>query len=174
MAHPELFLRCMKVILKNEGGYSNHPNDPGGCTYKGITQRVYDNYRIRKGLPTQSVTLMTDEELYDIYFLDYWEPMKLDGIEEDGLVLQLFDFGVNAGINTSIRLIQRIVGVEDDGKMGPITKKAINEYDEKCGESLYCRFMSRRKTAYMNLVAKKPKLEVFLNGWIKRIYRTKF
>ena len=96
--------------------------------------------------------------------------MDLDDIENEELILQVFDFGVNAGIRTSIKLLQRIIGVDDDGYVGKITLTRIKSYEG----DLLAKFTARRKIFYMNLVAKKPELEVFLKGWLNRVEITKF
>jgi lysozyme family protein len=161
MTYPELFSRCIKVILRNEGGYVNHPNDPGGETNFGIAKKFY---------PEEDIKNMTKERATYLYYKDYWIPMNLKGIQNEELVLQVFDFGVNAGIKTSIRILQRLVGVADDGIIGKITTKVVNDQPIE----LVDKFKMRRKIFYMNLAAKKPKLQVFLRGWLRRVDHTKF
>lgn len=161
MTYPELFSRCIKVILRNEGGYVNHPNDPGGETNFGIAKKFY---------PEEDIKNMTKERATYLYYKDYWAPMNLKGLQNEELVLQVFDFGVNAGIKTSIRMLQRLVGVTDDGIIGKITTKVVNDQPIE----LVDKFKMRRKIFYMNLAAKKPKLQVFLRGWLRRVDHTKF
>lgn len=161
MTYPELFSRCIKVILRNEGGYVNHPNDPGGETNFGIAKKFY---------PEEDIKNMTKERATYLYYKDYWTPMNLKGLQNEELVLQVFDFGVNAGIKTSIRMLQRLVGVTDDGIIGKITTKVVNDQPIE----LVDKFKMRRKIFYMNLAAKKPKLQVFLRGWLRRVDHTKF
>jgi lysozyme family protein len=166
----DLFNKCLAVILKNEGGYSNHPNDPGKATNYGVTQMVYDNYRKINGEPTQDVRDISDEEVYDIYLTAYWIPMNLTGIVNEELILQIFDMGVNAGIRTAIKLIQRIVDVKDDGIIGKKTTAAINSFPE----DLVSFYKHERDVYYHVIVEKNPKLAVFLNGWLNRIKNTHF
>ena len=161
MTYPELFSRCIKVILRNEGGYVNHPNDPGGETNFGIAKKFY---------PEEDIKNMTKERATYLYYKDYWILMNLKGLQNEELVLQVFDFGVNAGIKTSIRMLQRLVGVTDDGIIGKITTKVVNDQPIE----LVDKFKMRRKIFYMNLAAKKPKLQVFLRGWLRRVDHTKF
>ncbi len=170
MAYPELFLRCLKVVLRSEGGYSNHPNDPGHATMKGITQAVYDTYREGKGEKLADVEFISDEEVYDIYFRFYWASMNLTGIENEELILHIFDQGVNSGVRVSIRLLQRLIGTDDDGYIGPITLRAIRDYDGDVLED----YIKRRKLFYVTLVQKKPQLRVFLRGWLNRVDNTYF
>jgi lysozyme family protein len=170
MIYSVLFDKCLPVILNNEGGFSNNPADPGGPTNHGITQRVYDEYRKQKGLVLQSVKFITDIETSDIYYTKYWLPMNLEDILDELLVLQVFDMGVNAGTGTSIKILQRMVKTTDDGKIGPNTLRAIEDYDGKIAKD----FIVRRKLFYLALVKAKPALKKFLNGWLNRIEKTKF
>jgi len=161
-----LFLRCINVILKNEGGYVNHPDDPGGETSMGIARMFYPDLDIKN---------LNREQAVEIYFDDYWLPMNLTGIYDENLVLQIFDFGVNTrskryGFNTALKAIQRIVDVQQDGKLGPITKDAINNY---IGDIVHL-YIDERKKYYFDLTRRKPELQVFLAGWIKRAENTKF
>lgn len=157
----------MEIILKNEGGYINHPSDPGGETNMGSEMK----YGIaRRFYPDEDIKNMTKERALAIYYKDYWLPMNLIKFVNKDLVLQVFDFGVNAGIRVSIKTLQRLVGVEDDGKIGKITTTVVNNvnYD------IVDRFKQRRKLFYMSLATKKPQLEVFLKGWLRRVDKTKF
>lgn len=70
-------------MLAREGGYSNHPADPGGPTMKGVTQRVYDGYRKGKGLATQSAKGITTDELNAIYDHQYWDAVQGDAPDCD-------------------------------------------------------------------------------------------
>lgn len=161
MAYPNIFKRCIRIVLRNEGGYVNNPNDPGGETNFGIAKKFY---------PEEDIKNMTKERATWLFYRDYWSPMKINKLTNPDLVLQVFDFGVNAGIRTSIRMLQRLVEVEDDGIIGPITAGVVNSWDE----SLVNKFKIRRKVYYMNLAAKKPKLEIFLRGWLRRVDNTHF
>jgi lysozyme family protein len=91
------FDACLVHTLKWEGGYSNHPDDPGGATMKGVTQAVYDAYRKRRGWRgRQSVSRITDAEVRDIYRTNYWDACGCEGLEP-GLDLAVFDAAVNSG-----------------------------------------------------------------------------
>ena len=166
----DLFKLCMTIVLFNEGGYSNHPLDPGRATLKGVTQSVYDHYRLKKGLPLQGVILMTDDEMHDIYWTLYWQPMNLELLNDEDLSLQVFDFGVNGGIRTSIKLLQRLVGTTDDGYLGKMTADAIAKYTGNILDD----FIKRRKLFYVTLAQNKPELKAFLKGWLARCDNTHF
>jgi lysozyme family protein len=85
------FQQVTNWLLIHEGGFVNNPNDPGGATNKGITQRVYDGYRRKKSLPLQSVALMSDVECWEIYEEQYWNPIIGDELPS-GLDYALYDF----------------------------------------------------------------------------------
>jgi lysozyme family protein len=170
MDFPELFLRCLEVVLKNEGGYSNNAADSGGATMKGVTQKEYDSYRAKQGDGFRDVILISDEELWDIYYTLYWLPMNLEIINDDDLVLQIYDCGVNCGSRTAIKLLQRLVGVKDDGYIGQQTNRAIKEYNGNILED----YKKRRKLFYITLKQNKPELKPFLLGWLARVDQTKF
>jgi lysozyme family protein len=161
----DLFKRCLAVVLDNEGGYSDHPMDSGHATMMGVTQAVYDSYCAKLGLPFNPVIDITEQEVFDVYYTLYWLPANLEKIDNDLLALHVFDHGVNAGVRTTVRLLQRLMGVEDDGVIGNFTIKAIKEYNGNIVED----FIKRRKLFYITLVQNKPQLRIFIKGWIKRV-----
>lgn len=124
----ERFERCLEQTLKWEGGYGNDPYDPGGATNFGIIQREYDAYRVRKGLPKQSVRYISRDEYRDIYRHSYWDEVRADELPA-GVDLAVFDFGVNSGPTTAIKKLQLAVGVVADGHIGQITLDAIEKHD---------------------------------------------
>ena len=93
-------------VLAHEGGYSNHPKDPGGATMKGVTQRVYDGYRKGKGLAVRSVKGITTDELNEIYDRQYWDAVKGDLLPA-GVDYVLFDGAVNSWPGRSIMWLQQ-------------------------------------------------------------------
>jgi lysozyme family protein len=166
MTHTDIFNKCITVILKNEGGYVNHPNDPGGETNMGIARMFY---------PSLDIKNLTHNQAIEIYFRDYWSKMNLTDIFNENLVLYIFDFGVNTrslkyGFNTAIKTIQRIVEAQPDGIIGPETKGLINNYEGDI-ETIYNQ---ERKKYYFDLARRKPQMQVFLAGWLNRIEHTKF
>jgi lysozyme family protein len=161
MEYPILFTKCIKVVLDNEGGYVWHPNDPGGETNMGIAKLFYPNLDIKN---------LTKEQAINIYFRDYWKNMHLDKIHNDDLVLQVFDFGINAGTKRSIKILQGMVGVDVDGVIGPVTSYFVNYYSGNTVEE----FKEKRREYYRSLVDRRPSMKVFLNGWLHRVNNTKF
>src|ERR1700728_3806781 len=110
------FLACMPFVLKEEGGYSNDAHDSGGMTMHGIIQREYDRYRKSKGLPLQWVKNISVDEQNEIYWTEYWLPHCPD--LPPGLDLSFFNIAVNGGPTRATHLLQRALGVGDDGICG--------------------------------------------------------
>lgn len=157
---------ALKFVLRWEGGYVNHPNDPGGATNKGVTQRTYDAWRLRAGKPRQPVLQITDEEVHAIYAVDYWLAAKCDTLPAP-LDLVVFDTAVNMGVGRAVRFLQQVVGTVPDGDFGPATASAVREITDPQGRAYaYC---TRRLDYYQDLVARNGKLGVFLKGWTNRV-----
>ena len=113
---------CLKIILMHEGGYVNHPKDPGGETNLGVTKRVYEEWG-----GTKEMKDLTVEDVEPIYKKNYWDKIKGDDLP-DGLDLCVFDFGVNAGPGRAAKFLQRMIGTTVDGGIGPMTLAKVNEY----------------------------------------------
>jgi lysozyme family protein len=159
--YPDIFLKVIKIVLKNEGGYSNSRTDKGGETNYGISSRAY---------PAIDIKNLTIGGAIEIYYNDYWRPMNLGGIMDDDLILQVFDMGVNSGIRIAIKLLQRLVGVPDDGFVGNETLGAIKEFNG----NILDEFIKRRKLFYVTLVQNHPEQRPNLKGWLNRISNTHF
>jgi len=159
------FADALPFVLRWEGGFVNHPNDPGGATNKGVTQKVYDAWRKRQGQPVQSVAQITDAEVHALYEAGYWMPAKCPQLAGP-LDLVQFDTAVNMGVGRAIRFLQTAVGAEADGAYGSGTQKCVDNCD--AGEALvaYC---NAREAYYRDLAVRNPKLAVFLKGWMNRL-----
>lgn len=168
------YAKCLSVVLAFEGGYSNHPKDPGKATMKGITQATYDVYRKRIGKPTQSVRKINDAELQAIYREQFWDAIKGDDLPV-GVDLAIFDFAVNSGVARAVRSVQKVLNtsglvsgdaiVKQDGQIGMATELAINkayESDEVKFIELYC-------ADRYEFVQKLSTFSTFGKGWTRRI-----
>ncbi len=116
------FARALEVVLHHEGGYVNHPNDPGGETIYGISRRSHPDVWA-KGRPTL-------EDAKRIYHRDYWLPIKADSLPFP-VALMVFDTAVNAGNRRAAILLQRALRVTADGSIGPVTLAAANRADTR-------------------------------------------
>ncbi len=135
MTPTERFLACFAETERWEGWhqFSNNPHDPGGATYSGVTQRAYDGYRLKKGLPRQSVFAMTDAECQEIYHDEYWAAVRGDDLWA-GIDLCQYDEAVNSGPVEAALLLQRALGtVGVDGVFGLETLNAVLACTDRAG-----------------------------------------
>lgn len=159
------FEASLPFILRWEGGYVNHPNDPGGATNKGVTQKVYDAWRRKQGLPPRSVKEIQDSEVQAIYETGYWLPPRCNELQRH-LDLVQFDTAVNMGPGRAVRFLQAAVGCTVDGGFGPNTLRAVDGCDLGATLVAYC---NEREAYYRRLAERNPKFKVFLKGWLNRL-----
>ena len=108
----ENYDHCLEMILHHEGGYVNHPKDPGGETNLGVTKRVYEEHG-----GTKDMKDLTVEDVAPIYKKSYWDRVKGDELPA-GLDLCVFDFGVNAGTGRAAKYLQNLVGATEPHRRG--------------------------------------------------------
>lgn len=154
------FAQVLPVTLAYEGGWSNHRDDPGGPTMKGVIQRVYDGYRDGRGAPRQSVRLISNAELVEIYRFNYWNLVRGDELPM-GVDLVVFDFGVNSGPARSIMVLQRVLGLREDGHPGPVTLAEARRRDPV---ALIHALVEARRRFLRSLST----FRVFGVGWMRR------
>jgi lysozyme family protein len=159
------FETALPFVLRWEGGYVNHPNDPGGATNKGVTQAVYSAWRSRQGLPDGDVRLLTDDEMAAIYESGYWVPAKCP-VMETPLDQVQFDTAVNMGVGRAVRFLQQAVGASVDGSFGPGTQRCLACCDPA---EAVLKYLDAREAYYRDLPNRNPKLAVFLKGWLNRL-----
>ena len=153
----ENYPQALKQVLKYEGGYVDHPKDPGGPTNKGVTQAVYDNWRKSQNLPTQSVRAIADSEVAAIYKNLYWDRISGDNLPS-GVDFAVFDFAVNSGVSRAAKMLQSVVGVTQDGQIGPATILATKTY--------VAMSITNRRLAFMQSLSI---WSTFGKGWSARI-----
>lgn len=150
------FDQAFERLIGHEGGHVNHPNDPGGETMFGITKRV----AVANGY-TGDMRNLTLARAKDIAQREYWEPCKAEMF--DGAIgFQLFDIAYNHGVSVSAKLLQRAVGVTDDGVIGPKTAAAV-----RAENPLYvvCMINAKRIRFYTSLGT----WATFGKGWANRV-----
>ncbi|WP_246677573.1 glycosyl hydrolase 108 family protein [Mesorhizobium sp. B2-3-12] len=129
-------------MLAHEGGYSNHPADPGGATMKGVTQRVYDGYRKSKGLSTRSVKGIQTAELNEIYDRQYWDAVKGDLLPA-GVDYVVFDGAVNSGPGRSIMWLQQALRPAYKGPIDLHGRRhaggSEGEHEQRCTDRSHLR-----------------------------------
>lgn len=118
----------MRYILKFEGGYVNDFHDPGGETNYGITQRTYDAWNRRKGHGKKSVRDITKAEAVEIYREQYAGNVRFDDLPA-GVDFAVLDFAINSGETRAVQMLQGILGVRQDGRLGVQTLDAVSGWD---------------------------------------------
>lgn len=162
---PSDFELSLPFVLSWEGGFIDHPADPGGRTNKGVTQKVYDHWRARQGLASRDVKSIETAEVHAIYEGDYWLPPRCDLLPRK-LDLVQFDTAVNMGTGRSVRLLQHAAGCAVDGDFGPATERAVEAAEIGALLTGYC---DAREAFYRRLAQSKPSLAIFLKGWLNRL-----
>jgi len=134
------FREAVALILKHEGGFTDDPKDPGNWTggKVNVGQLKGTKFGISSlAYPTENIPGLTVDRAKELYHRDYWLPIRGDELPP-AVALVTFDGAVNCGVGAAIRFLQRALGVEDDGKIGPVTLakvKAANALDVavRCG-----------------------------------------
>lgn len=170
----EKFDWCFKKLLEIEGGFSNHPDDNGGATNWGITSNTLSEYMGRQA-SEEDVKQLTDVDASRIYFVFFWEPLKLDEVQDLRLAYALFDQAVNRGPRIAVKNLQdclnddrRFSDLTEDGIIGPNTIIAINSQNP---DVLGLRYCERIQDSYARIVNSHPEQSVFLRGWIARTHK---
>ena len=159
----ENYDKCLGLILHHEGGYVNHPKDPGGETNLGVTKRVYEEWG-----GTKEMVDLTVEDVAPIYEKNYWGRVKADDLPS-GLDLCVFDFAVNAGPGRAAKYLQSMIGTTVDGGIGPNTLRAVGNYVEEVGlQSAIENYQESRQRYYEKLST----FETFGRGWTRRVEET--
>jgi lysozyme family protein len=151
---------CLARVLKHEGGYTNHPSDPGGPTNFGITIHDYRRY-IKANGTAADVRAMTLAEAARIYRARYWHALRCDELPA-GLDYAVFDYGVNSGTGRAARVMQRLLGI---GQGTAMTDAVIAGVRNASPSSLIGRLCDER-LAFLKSLRTWP---VFGAGWGRRV-----
>jgi len=179
-----LFNPALEYVLKNEGGLSDHPKDPGGITNFGISLRFLKSIEDPAKYGIHDLTIESDtikdlklEQASEIYRGEFWNHSNFSNISDQDVCNYVFDMAVNMGISPAIKCVQRAVWsvwrnrtvLKEDGIMGPQTLIWI----ERCTpKNLLVGMRSERAGNYREIIARRPDQEVFANGWLKRAYES--
>jgi lysozyme family protein len=151
---------ALKHILKYEGGYVNHKDDPGGRTNLGVTQRVWEDWT-GKPATEEDMRGLTVAMVSPLYKKRYWDAVRGDDLPS-GVDLCVFDCAVNAGVGRASKFLQQAVGVTADGQIGPMTVAATTA---KPAEEVIDAFCNLRETHYKSLST----FATFGKGWMNRL-----
>lgn len=157
------FERCLEIVLHHEGGWVNHPRDPGGETNLGVTKRVYEEW-IGACVEPGGMKSLTPEDVAPIYEKNYWGRAKCDHLPA-GLDLAVFDWAVNSGPGRAVKKLQKMIGTVADGGIGPNTLRTLDEYIEHHGlENTIENYKNIRQSYYESLST----FDTFGRGWTRR------
>lgn len=155
---------ALRELLESEGGYSNHPSDPGGPTNFGITIFDYRLYVNPNGTAAD-VKAMSADTAKAIYRAKYWHKMRCDELPA-GLDYSVFDFGVNSGVSRSAKYLQALVGVDQDGIIGDKTLAAVKGHNA----AVLIARLNDNRLAFLKALKTWP---VFGKGWNTRVVKVK-
>jgi len=158
------FQTALDKTLSYEGGWSDHPDDPGGATMKGITLSTYSAFLGRKA-SKDDLKNISNDDIRNIYQKNYWDKVSGDNLP-NAMDVCVFDFAVNSGPSRAIRLLQGLSGATTDGIIGPKTVAAAREWvlAHGCETCIYDYQQSR-----LHYLQALPTFIVFGRGWTRRV-----
>ena len=162
------FERCLDEVLRFEGGYADHPSDPGGATNLGITRKTLARWRAVTpwwSLAKSEVQGLDRAEAAKIYRSSYWNRVNASKLPV-GLDLALFDFAVNSGPDRAVKTLQVRLGVVADGQVGPLTLNAIKTQVALKGAAGLIDALCDRRLDFLTRLAT---FAVFGKGWTTRV-----
>jgi lysozyme family protein len=146
-------------VLKSEGGFVNHPDDPGKATNLGVTQRVWEEW-VGHDVDEKTMRSLTPEMVGPLYKKKYWDKVKGDDLPS-GVDYVVFDAAVNSGPGRAAKWLQACIGVEQDGGIGPKTLAAVKAFEG----DLIGDYNKRRLSFLTDL----PHWGTFGKGWSRRV-----
>lgn len=146
-----------KTLIREGGArFTDNPDDHGGATKYGISQRAYPNVDIRN---------LTEDQAKAIYKRDYWDRVSGDTLKSQIVAENIFDTAVNMGATTATKLVQMTLDIDVDGKFGTGTAKAVNAIDE---QEFLAEFTLAKVARYAAICNKDRTQSKFLLGWVNR------
>jgi lysozyme family protein len=154
------FASSLAHVLKHEGGWADHPRDPGGATMKGVTLATYSDWLGRQATKDE-LRAISDEHLRTIYKARFWDAVRGDELPS-GVDYVVFDMAVNSGPGRAARMLQAAVGATPDGSIGPKTLAAVQAQDPA---ALIAAFQRSRQ----HFLEALPTFGTFGKGWTRRV-----
>lgn len=154
------FARSLASVLMHEGGFVNHPRDPGGATNKGITLATFRQY-VKPSGTVEDLKRLTVDQAGIVYRRQYWD--RVLGAElPSGVDYAVFDFAVNSGWSRAAKYLQHVVGVPEDGRVGPRTLAAVYAMPAR-------EIVNRLCDDRMAFLRRLPTWNTFGKGWSSRV-----
>ena len=155
------FQDCLAEVLRHEGGYADHPSDPGGATNMGITIGTLSDW-IGRPASKQDVRDLTQADAAGIYRAKYWQPIRGDALPP-GVDLAVFDLAVNSGVGRAVKMLQGALGVAQDGTIGPVTLAALAKAP---GQATVIIDLCAARMRFLRSLKTWP---TFGKGWTRRV-----
>jgi lysozyme family protein len=165
------FISAYEKMIRNEGGYVNHTvkGDRGGQTYAGIARAFHPGW---SGWQLIDANMLDSDQLItlvmDFYRENFWNRLKAENIKSQQIAESLFDFAVNAGVRTAVKLAQIVVGASPDGIVGSNTLKKLNDTEN---ELFISKYALAKVARYTKIVKRDRSQSKFLLGWLNRTLR---
>lgn len=156
----ENFEQALVLVLRHEGGWVNHPKDPGGETNMGVTKRTWEEW-VGHEVDSGSLKNLTVEDVAPLYKQKYWDKIRGDELPS-GVDYALFDLAVNSGTGRAAKMLQQIVGVPADGAIGPKTIDSVGKMNPR---DLIDEICDKRLAFLQGL----PTWSTFGRGWSRRV-----
>tara|TARA_R110000868_G_scaffold66646_6_gene198419 strand:+ start:278 stop:787 length:510 start_codon:yes stop_codon:yes gene_type:complete len=156
--------QCFALVLKHEGGFVNHPKDPGGMTNLGVTRTNWELF-LDHDVTEADMRALTPEMVKPFYKKNYWDRIRGDELPS-GVDYAAYDLAVNSGTGRAAKYLQQIAGVTADGVIGPRSMEAIKKCD---AEDVVDEICNMRMTFLKGLGT----FETFGKGWSSRVAEVK-
>jgi lysozyme family protein len=157
------FEESLAHVLRHEGGYVDHPKDPGGATNLGCTKKVWEEW-VGHEVTKDDIRALTIADVSPLYKERYWDKCRGDDLPR-GVDFAVFDLAINSGVGRAGKLLQRAVGVAADGAIGPATLAAVANANPRELATKICEL----RLAFLQAL---PTWETFGKGWGRRVKET--
>ena len=154
------FEKALAKVLEHEGGYVNHPRDPGGMTNLGVTKRAWEEW-VGREVSEKEMRALTSAQVTPFYKRKYWDKVRGDELPE-GVDYIVFDTAVNSGPGRAVKFLQECVGTTADGVIGPKTLAAVQTMGP---QKLIAAYAKKR----LDFLAALPTWDAFGKGWSRRV-----
>ena len=157
------FEECLAHVLKHEGGYVDHPKDPGGATNLGATTKVWEEW-VGHEVTKDDIRALTVADVAPLYKARYWDKCRCDDLPH-GVDFAVFDLAINSGCGRASKFLQAACNVVADGAIGPATLAAVAKMNPRELASKICE----RRLEFLQAL---PTWETFGKGWGRRVAET--
>ena len=154
------FEHCLKYVLEHEGGFVDHPKDPGGATNLGVTKSTWENW-VGHPVDVEAIKNLTIADVTPLYKEKYWDKVRGDDLPQ-GVDYCVFDTAINSGPGRAAKFLQEAIGVTADGAIGPMTLKASKEANAR-------QVIDAYSAARLAFLQELKTWETFGRGWQRRV-----